>query len=67
MKKQQISMGIGKKLSNQDMKNLQGGLIIPTYGLWVCSVDYYECYRYRGECLTNCSRPSACQWAQNCP
>jgi hypothetical protein len=67
MKKQQFPLVIGKKLNGQDMKNVQGGVIIYGYGLWVCSVDYYECYQYRGQCLTYCSRPSACQWSQNCP
>jgi hypothetical protein len=65
MKKQQLSMGFGKKLTNQDMKKVQGGWL--TTGLWVCTADYFDCYTYKGECLTYCSKPTSCRWYPYCP
>jgi hypothetical protein len=62
MKQQQ---NLGKKLGRNDMKKVQGG--ITTTGLWVCPADYYDCYLYRGQCLTYCSRPATCRWYAGCP
>jgi len=65
MKKQQSSVGFGKKLSRFDMKKLQGGALAA--GTWVCVADFYDCYPTQGQCQTNCSRPSSCRLYANCP
>ncbi len=66
MKKQQISpSSFGKKLTGNDMKKLQGGAL--PAGLWVCTADGYECYRYKSQCQAACSNPASCRNYTYCP
>jgi hypothetical protein len=64
MKKQQMASFPGKKLSRNEMKNLSGGAAA---GLWVCTSDGYECYKYKSQCQSACSVPSSCRFYNYCP
>jgi hypothetical protein len=65
MKKQQPSSFFGKQLTRKEMKNLNGG--VAAVGLWVCIVDFYDCYFTKSECLAGCSNPNRCRFYNNCP
>jgi hypothetical protein len=66
MKKQQLKpASFAKKLSSAEMKKVQGGWL--TTGLWVCTADGYECYRYKSQCQAACSNPASCRNYMYCP
>jgi hypothetical protein len=65
MKHEQNRNIFGKKLSAGEMKKLHGGAL--PAGLWVCTADGYECYRYKSQCQAACSNPAACRNYTYCP
>lgn len=68
--KQQQGLPTMKKLSRQEMKNVQGGIWQWDWsygGIWVCRADGYSCYFYQWECENECSNPSSCAIYSYCP
>jgi hypothetical protein len=66
MKKQTTVSFPGKKLSRNDMKNLNGGSAA-LLGVWVCVIDDFQCFRYDYLCRANCSKPTGCRLLNYCP
>jgi len=64
MKQQQL-LKEAKRLSRNEMKQLQGGNW--WNGVWVCVIDGYSCSFYQWECEQSCSNPAYCTSMSYCP
>jgi hypothetical protein len=64
MRKQQMASFPGKKLSRNEMKNLNGGAAY--YGTWVCPSDGYSCFPNKWTCIYRCP-DKVCYVADYCP